>query len=429
MPHSSETLTAHGPYQGAAFESWRVPPAFLEAAFYAYLIYSIFSDVVGISIPLGGVGMLAAMVAYCFVEVDAGRQISSLRPAGLPLACGASYLIVQIAVHGEGLEATYVREFVPWMLTLVVVQALARREGFLFRCVLVTLAIGLMTLPLLKMGYYEESVFRAELDRSVGTTGGLANSNALGDWFGFCAVSLAIIAIESRRMSVRAVSLLLASGCLFVVGLTVSRGALLSVAFAVLIALRRLVKRGFVPLLSIAAFAWIAFASGMFDDIAAQYGLRGGEESGRFLVWPIAIGRWLASPLTGVGAAHAGTYVEQAGHSFTPHNGFLFIALVSGLLPLAFFVLYWIQAGLGALRSGAQRHLDARFHLPLLAYAFLTTNTSGLTFMVPWAVVTLASACAAAVPGTGRRGLAKPPLGTRPSSPRFEPWPARARGL
>jgi len=404
MAYPGATLTAGDRNRGAGAAFFRMPPRFLELGFYAYLFYSIFSDVVGLSIPLGGVGMLAAMVAYSFVVVDAGRQISSLRLVGFPLACGLSHIAVQMAVHGESLEATYVREFVPWMLMLILVQTLARRDGFLLRCSLVAVMIGLMTLPFLKMGVYEDSVYRAQLDRSAGSVGGLANSNALGDWFGFCAVSLAIIAIESRRASLRAVAGVLAAGCLFVVGLTVSRGALLAVALAVLIALRRLLKRGFVPLLSICALAWIAFASGLFDNIAAQYGLRGTEESGRFLVWPIVIARWMASPIIGVGVSNAVTLVAKAEAWYTPHNGFLFIGLVSGTIPLVFFVLYWIQAGLGALRLGPEQRQDAPFHPPLLAYALLTTLSSGLTFMVPWVVVTLASINAgAAVPDTVRR--------------------------
>jgi O-antigen ligase len=247
-------------------------------------------------------------------------------------------------------------------------------------------------------------VYRAQLDRSAGAVGGLANSNALGDWFGFCAVGLAIIAMESRRATIRAVAMVLAAGCLFVVGLTVSRGALLSVALAVLIALRRMLKRGFVPLLSICAVAWIAFAAGLFDDIAAQYGARGTEESGRFLVWPIVIGRALASPFIGVGVKNAITFVAKTEAWYTPHNGFLFMGLVSGAVPFVFFVLYWLQAGLSAVRSGAERRQDGPFHLPLLAYAFLTTLSSGLTFMVPWVVATLSSInTESAVPDTVRR--------------------------
>src|SRR5204862_3017654 len=139
----------------------------------------------------------------------------------------------------------------------------------------------------------------------------------------------------------------------------------------------RFLKRGFVPLLSVLAAAWVAFASGMFDSIAEQYGVRGTVESGRFLVWPMAIARWIGSPFAGVGASHAGTYVPAANMVITPHNSFIFIALVSGVIPLVFFVLYWLQATWGAIRAGAAHRQDAPFFLPLLAYGFLTTLLSG----------------------------------------------------
>jgi O-antigen ligase len=419
MPYTSATLTS-GDRDRRGVAISRVPPPFLEITYYGYLFYSFFSDAIGISIPLFGFGILTAMTAYCCVILDSGRQISGYWSQRFSLACGASYLAIQLFVHGESLDGSYVRDFVPWLLTLIVVQALSRREGFLIRCAFVIVAIGMMVLPLLTLTSWnaDGSVFRAGLDRSAGATGGLANSNSLADWFGFCVVFLVVIAIESRRLTVRAFSAIAATACLFVVGLTVSRGALLSISVALTIASRRFLKRGFVPLLLVFVVAWIAYASGLFDDIAVRYGVRGTEETGRFVVWPIAIGRWLASPLTGVGAAHAITYVPTLNAWITPHNGFLFIGLVSGLVPFVFFVLYWVQAAIGGLRSVGEHRQDAPFHLPLLAYALLATNLSGLTFMVPWFVITLTSAIGGgAVAHASRRRPTDERSGTRVTSP------------
>jgi hypothetical protein len=311
---------------------------------------------------------------------------------------------------------------VPWLLALIVVQALTRREGFLIRCAFVILAIGLLALPLLTLTAWnaDGSVTRAGLDRSAGSTGGLANSNSLADWFGFCVVFLAILAIETKRLAVRVPAVLVATACLFVVGLTVSRGALLSITLALTIASRRFLKRGFVPLLSLLVVAWIAYASGMFDEIAVQYGARGTEETGRFLVWPIAIERWMAAPFIGVGAAHAITYVATVNTWITPHNGFILIGLVSGVLPFAFFILYWIQATRGALRSVGEHRQDAPFHLPLLVYAFLASSLSAMTFMLPWVLLTLTSAIGGAtVARASRRRLADERMGTRVTSPTY----------
>ena len=52
-----------------------------------------------------------------------------------------------LARTGAALDDTYVREFVPWLLALVVVHALSRRDGFLVRFALVAAVIGLATLP------------------------------------------------------------------------------------------------------------------------------------------------------------------------------------------------------------------------------------------------------------------------------------------
>ena len=48
---------------------------------------------------------------------------------------------------------------------------------------------------------------RAELDRTAGV-GGLSNSTALAEWFGFCCICFAVVGIESSRNVVRA-----SSGC------------------------------------------------------------------------------------------------------------------------------------------------------------------------------------------------------------------------
>ena len=54
-------------------------------------------------------------------------------------------------------------------------------------------------------------------------------------------------------------------GCLYIVGLTVSRGALLATAIGITIALRRLLRRGFIPLLVFIILSGIAYTFGVFD--------------------------------------------------------------------------------------------------------------------------------------------------------------------
>src|SRR5262249_40460168 len=148
-------------------------------------------------------------------------------------------------------------------------------------------------------------------------------------------------------------SWLAAIGCLYIVGLTVSRGTLSAIAVASIIALRRLLKNGFLPLLILCILIWVLAESGMFAQMTSFYGSRANEETGRFLVWPLVIARFLDSPLIGVGVSNSGTFVPLKMHEITPHNALLFVALTSGIVPLVFFVLYWWRAARGALRAQA----------------------------------------------------------------------------
>jgi O-antigen ligase len=372
--------------------SGQVPPGATEFAYYSCMFYAYLGDASGISLPMLGVGMLGLLAVYC-VMLDGPRLITAYRPIAFALSCAASYIAVQVIFHGEPLMADYVRDFAPWMLTLIVVHALSRREGFLERFAIAALALGLAVLPLLKFwGAGSELAVRAGLDRALGTIGGLANSNALAEWFGFCCICFTITGIESKRNSIRAISWLVAIGCLFVVGLTVSRGTLVALAVAIIIASRRLLKRGFLPLLALFIVIWLTYLLGLFEQAATSYGARGLEETGRLLVWPIDIGRFAASPFIGVGASDVASYVPRADKWITPHNSFIFIALASGVVPFIFFVAYWMRAASGAYRSSAEQHGDAPFLFPLLVYAFLTSHAGNMTFMSPWMIVTMVAA-------------------------------------
>jgi O-antigen ligase len=295
---------------------------------------------------------------------------------------------IQVLVIGEPAMGGGVREIIAWMLGLVIVQSLALRRGFLHRFAIAMSLVGVSMLPYLTAFTGDQS--RTGLAHAIT----IANPNDLGAWFGFCCVYFAILGLETRRNWVRAASWGLAVGSLFVVGLTVSRAPLFAVALCVLFAFRRALKHGVIPLLSIVVVAWIAYALRVFDEQAVQYAQRGLEESGRFVVWPLAIGRFLQSPFTGVGVSHVATYVGDI--DITPHNGFIYIALASGVVPLLFFVAYWIRLFGDAFRINRELHEDATFQTSLLLYAFLITLNLNAVFMVPWVMATLCT-----VAGTG----------------------------
>jgi O-antigen ligase len=81
---------------------------------------------------------------------------------------------------------------------------------------------------------------------------------------------------------------------------------------------------------------------------------------------------------------------------FTPHNGFLLIAVTSGIIPIVLFCAYFLQSGLAALRANALEP-ESIFYLPLVFYALLITFSGNLDFMTPWAVVSLAMPLSASI--------------------------------
>ena len=366
--------------------------ALAEYAYYFTIFYTVLGTPLGL-ILTGGIGsgfLLIPILALCFVALGPS-VLTVLQTAWIPLACGASYLFIQLALHGESLYGRYVYQFGPWLLSLVIVQALAmHRPNFLHRFAWFTVFIGLAMLPFASMansGEYE----RMELQGSVG----YANSNEMGAWFGFCVLYLTIRGYIETRLSYRLTSWLMAVGSLYVVMLTVSRGVLLALAVSLLIAGRRLLKAGFLPVVLLAGLLLGLTELGVFDRAFHAYGIRADEESGRFKVWPLLIEQFLNSPFIGNGASNAGAVVNT-GKFVTPHNSFLLFAVASGIVPLVLFTTYCFRSGMAARRA---EHSDQNsiFYLPLVVYTVLITFAGNLEFMTPWAIVSLAVPVAAIV--------------------------------
>jgi len=388
------------------------PPIAIEYLFYAQVLYSIMGAFLGLSIGMLGFGMLVLAAGVCLLSAGTYAPVI-LTPVLLPIATAVSYLLVQMFVHRQGLGGEYVRPFVPWIAGLIVTQFLALRRGFLHRAALVILVIGLLTLPFLRTFIGDES----RLALAKGIT--IANPNDLGAWFGFCCVYLTLVGLETKRTWLRVLVWLAAAVCLGVIGLTVSRGPLLATAIAIAFACRRILKRGFLPLVSLLLAVWIAVGIGVFDQQAARFASRGTEESGRFAVWPPAIARIIAAPVFGVGSNRVETERADTGTPITPHNAFIFIGLASGMLPLLLFVAYWFHCFVYMRRLGAAGHEDAPFQSALLLYAFLITMNLNLPFMLPWVMIALAAVTGpgfllqASVQGRRRGREARPHVGLK----------------
>ena len=372
-----------------------VLPGFAEYFYFGLVAYGTLADTLGLSVPLLSAGGMLLLAMYCVWRLRRSGN-STYKPIALPLGCAISFLIVQIAVHGMSLMDDDLRVFVTWILGLIIIHSLSFREGFFHRFALAALALGAVLLSYIVRDYGNLTgpVERAGLEHSVG----LANPNDLAAWFGFLSIYFLILGIETKRNIVRIASWFVVTVCLFVVGLTVSRGALLGIAISGVVSLRRILKRRFLPVLFLTVLGSLIFFSGLFDQVIGLYTERATEETGRLLIWPLAIEGFLASPIIGVGAPDTNIYIPLMMIYESPHNSFIYLALASGIVPLAFYAAYWIKAARGAYHSSAQHIPEAPFQLPLLIYAFIIALVSNGSFMFPWSIVVLSTAMLAGAP-------------------------------
>ena len=270
------------------------PPAFFEYAWYVILAYAMLGQAWGIVIPSVGGALLGLLAAACFLNV--GAQASRIyAPVGLALCTGvwviaAQYFFFSPRAFDDSMP------FVGWLFTLIIVQALSLRPGFLHRFGLVAFVIGLGVLPYLQLQDDGSGLTRVRASYT-----GISNPNSLGMWFGFCAVFFLFWGMQARTFTLRAVYWAGGLGSLFMVALTVSRGPLLGIALACVVGLRSALKRHFVPVFVLVLLMWLAYVSGVFQETIDAYITRGTEETGRGRLWPVALQRLVDSPWVGVG--------------------------------------------------------------------------------------------------------------------------------
>ncbi len=365
----------------------------VEYGFYFVIFYTILGAPLGL-ILIGSIGsgfLLIPILALCYLALGPAL-FTTLQTAWIPLACGIVYLFLQLGVHGESLYGMYVYQFGPWLLSLAIVQVLVlHRPNFLQRFVWFTFFMGLAMLPFMSLSQgatYE----RVELNKELG----YANANALAGWFGFCVVCMFIKGYLEKNVASRLVAWAMALASLYVVTLTVSRGVLLAIAVSLVVAGRRLLRGGILPLILLAGLGLGVMELGLFDQAVRSYSIRAAEETGRFRVWPLLIERFLSSPLIGVGASHSGA-VTVTGMYVTPHNSFLLFAVASGVVPLVLFCVYILQSGIAAFRAVGSDHEETAFHLPLVIYTVLIVCAGNMDFGAPWAIVALAAPVAQAL--------------------------------
>ena len=368
----------------------RIPSHKLEYAYYVAVIYTVMGPAVGLEIPLVAGLMIVVISAACIRQLRSCAKIV-YGPIALLLACAASFFLVQILIHGESILDSTLRGYILWILTLIIVKSLCLRRGFSRRFPLVLFAIGVATVPF--VGFNQEAVDQARIDIAV--QGGLTHPGGLAEWFGCLTIYFAIIGLESRRSFVQLGAWLIGVGCLFIVMLTVERGPLLATALAITVGLRGLLRRGFVPLLALIILAGVFSLSGLFEKAVSSYTQRGLEETGREVLWPMAVDRFLTSPLGGVGESNILLRPPMSSKASPPHNAFLHVALSSGVVPFAFFLAFWIQAARRTVHAKGQD--GDSFRLPYLVFTFVTNMTGDTEFMSIWGLFALSLAAGSAV--------------------------------
>ena len=398
----------------------RMPSRAVEYAYYLSLMFSALAPALGLDIPFVAGGMILIVSAICIRQVRSSAKVV-YSPIGFLLACAISFLFIQIAVHGESIMGGTVRVFIIWILQLIIIRSLCLRQGFPLRFSLVMFVIGLIPLPYLTF----QSTDVVERARVGIETGGLSHPGSLAEWFGFLTVYFALFGLETKRVVVRTTSWLAATGCLFIVGLTVTRGALFGTAIAVTVGFRGILRRGFVPVLTVIMILGLFFASGLFDRAISHYEKRGMEETGRELIWPAVIERIAAAPLIGVGALNVGTYALHEDRQSPPHNSFLFFALSSGIIPSVFYVVFWIQAVWRSF-SHTERFKDVSFRIPFLLYTFVSVMIGDLGFMAAWALLALSVGAGWRAADQPKRVLIRRSGGRQTAQP-LRPRPEAAR--
>lgn len=363
-----------------------------EYAFYAAVFYGYMGEALGLSINMLGAGMIVGLAVLCTPIL--GTQILSFA-FGFPILFAVSFTFVQKMVHGESLADPYIKPVLIWILTVIIVSALCRRSGFIPRFAAAQFFIGLAALPFVDLN--KEG--RAAVDAAVGV---LRNPNGLSVFFGFIAVAFTVRSTVSHGNLARGLHVAIALFSLFMVALTVSRGTLAACGVAIVVALRKQLRRSFIPILVLVALAGGAFAAGLFDDVLSSYSERGLEDTGRYSLWPLAFGRFIESPLAGVGVSK--TYIELPTRKepVTPHNSFLFVGLSSGIIPLMLFAGYWLLGLRGALKA-SRKDPAYPYLLPLWVYAFFLDQSGSQYFVEPWSTFCVCICLVQLIPKQPRR--------------------------
>src|ERR1043166_9318420 len=136
----------------------RKVPRWVEYAYYAVLLYHVMGAAWGVFVPGIAGGALLLLGGFCVVH-----QRNVLRtPAAYGLYCALSFLAIQAALHHEPLSG--IRDLIMWMVSLIILQSLSLRPGFLHSFCVAVFIVGLITLPYLRIGVEVSEFQRASVE-------------------------------------------------------------------------------------------------------------------------------------------------------------------------------------------------------------------------------------------------------------------------
>jgi O-antigen ligase len=349
----------------------------LEVIFFVYLVYSGVSVPLGIHIPYLAAGMLILMAIFSLIKSNWKNAFRI--PMILITAVVATFMIVQIIMYSTNINSSYMQNFMSWGVSAMVIFGLSGRRGFIKRLAVVMFLISLILRPFTVTS--DEILTRVTLD--AGTS--LDSGNSLAAWQGFCALVFWMLSIKEKRWLIR----ILFWGAAFVSTVflmqTISRGALLSLIVAVVLGLRSIpIKKwlGSVVILTTLVFFLIT----AFPTLVINYEERLYLETGRGIIWPIAINTILAYPLLGIGID---TVTSHTILPISPHNGIFLIWLASGIVPALLFIWLWILSIYRAFKAKWLLKIDLD-PLPLILFTFMEMNQTNIAhYMSFWAIATV----------------------------------------
>ena len=125
---------------------------------------------------------MALLAMYCIWRL--GKDARTIyRPLILPVGCALTLIIIQVVIHDQSPNAAINRQYLNWIILLIVIQSLLLRNDFLHRFGIAATTLGLTLLPYLVFNYGNAAATSVQ---RVGLSVGFANPDELGAWFGFC---------------------------------------------------------------------------------------------------------------------------------------------------------------------------------------------------------------------------------------------------